>query len=162
MKIVVLADTHIPTHAPGLPAELMEPLRRADGIIHAGDVTNAAVLDELNEYAPVHAVIGNNDGPDVARWGATDELVIDLGDFRVGVVHDSGPRRGRERRLLRRFPDARVIVFGHSHIPMAYEDQGVLLVNPGSPTWKRREPHPTYAILEISESLPTATIVAIL
>jgi putative phosphoesterase len=161
MRIVVLADTHIPTHAPGLPVGLIEPLERADAIIHAGDVTAAGVLDELAGYAPVHAVIGNNDGSDVVTWGASDELVIDLGSMRVGVVHNSGPRRGRERRLRRRFPDARVIVFGHSHIPMAYEAQGVLLVNPGSPTWKRREPHPTYAIVETAASRPIATIVAI-
>jgi putative phosphoesterase len=159
VRTLVLADTHIPGFAKALPDALAPELERADVIVHAGDVDAAPVLDLLARFATVHVALGNNDGDDVIAWGALEELRIDLGGVRVGVVHDSGPRQGRERRLRRRFPDERVIVFGHSHIPMAYEDDGVLFVNPGSPTWKRRQPRPTFAVLTVGRGRPTARIV---
>jgi uncharacterized protein len=158
VRVLVLSDTHVPQFARTLPDALVPELRRADAIVHAGDVNEAWVLEELAVYAPVHAAAGNHDRPDVRSWGALDEVRVTLGEIAVGVVHDSGPRAGRERRLRRRFPDERVIVFGHSHIPMAYEDDGVLFLNPGSPTWKRRQPRPTFAVLEITATGPQATI----
>src|SRR5260370_1320663 len=93
-------------------------LRRADVILHAGDVCTAAVLEELSDYAPVLAVLGNNDGPDVAGWGAPETLQTDLDGLRVAMLHDSGPAPGRLRQLRRRIPGAGPVVFGHSHIPL--------------------------------------------
>ncbi|HEX2031608.1 MAG TPA: metallophosphoesterase family protein [Actinomycetota bacterium] len=147
-RLVVLADTHIPHAAKRLPAGLFPHLRRADAILHAGDVTAPEVLEELAGYAPVWAAIGNNDGADVRRWGGTDEVHVDLG-VPVAMVHDAGRRAGREGRLRRRFPGAGLIVFGHSHVPEVVRTEGAWLLNPGSPTWKRREPAPTFAVVGI-------------
>jgi putative phosphoesterase len=151
VRVVVIADTHIPDFAKALPKALLPALRRADLILHAGDVTSPTVLDELAGYGPVHVALGNGDGADVAAWGARPELTLDLDGMTVAMVHDSGPRTGRERRLARRFPDARLIVFGHSHIPLDFEAGGVRFFNPGSPTWKRRQPASTYGLLMVSD-----------
>ena len=88
--MVALADTHAPRRWKTCPPRVAEQLRRADVILHAGDVCTAAVLDELAQYAPVLAVVGNNDGPDVAAWGATPTLQADLEGLRVAMIHDSG------------------------------------------------------------------------
>ena len=125
-------------------------LRGADVILHAGDVCTAAVLDELAAYAPVHAVRGNNDGPDVAAWGAPDTLQLDLGGLQVAMIHDSGQATGRPARLRRRFPRAQLVVFGHSHIPLDRAESGQRIFNPGSPTDRRRQPHGTLGLLDIA------------
>jgi putative phosphoesterase len=156
---VVISDTHIPDFAEALPAALLPALRRADLILHAGDVTWAKVLDELASYAPVHVAMGNGDREDVAAWGARVEVTLDLDGVPVAMIHDSGPRTGRERRLARRFPDARLVVFGHSHMPVDADADGVRLFNPGSPTWKRRQPAPTYGVLTVSDGRLTTRIV---
>jgi uncharacterized protein len=92
---------------------------------------------------------GNGDGPEVAAWGALDEVRLDVDGTPIAMVHDAGPAKGRPARLRRRFPDARLAVYGHSHIPMHVEHEGLHLVNPGSPTWKRREPLPTFAVVTL-------------
>jgi uncharacterized protein len=97
LRVVALSDTHAPRRWKSCPARVAAELRLADVILHAGDVCTAAVLDELSEYAPVLAVVGNNDGPDVAAWGATPTLEADLGGLRVAMIHDSGPALGRVR-----------------------------------------------------------------
>lgn len=124
-------------------------LESADLILHAGDACTADVLDELSGYAPVRAVIGNNDGPDVAAWGATASLELDLAGVAVAMVHDSGPATGRPARLRRMFPAARVVVFGHSHIPWTHDEAGQLSINPGSPTDRRRQPQGTIGLLRL-------------
>jgi uncharacterized protein len=124
-------------------------LRRADLIMHAGDVCTATVLDELAAYAPVRVVRGNNDGQDVADWGAPDTLEIDIAGLPVAMVHDSGQATGRMARMRRRFPGARLVVFGHSHIPLDQAGDGLRIFNPGSPTDRRRQPHGTLGLLEI-------------
>ena len=106
MKVVVLADTHAPRRWRSCPPRVAAHLRGADLILHAGDVCTADVLDELAAYAPVLAVRGNNDGPDVAAWGAPDTLETDLGGVRLAMVHDSGPAPGQAARLRHRFPGA--------------------------------------------------------
>jgi uncharacterized protein len=149
VRVLVVADTHIPDHARALPDVILTEARRADLILHAGDATRAAVLEDLARSAPVQAAMGNNDHPDVAAWGAKEATELEISGVSVGLIHDSGPARGRARRMRRRFPNADVVIFGHSHIPMdlEFEDDHLRLVNPGSPTWKRRQPYPTYAVV---------------
>ena len=162
MRVVALADTHAPRRWKSCPPLVAGQLRRADVILHAGDVCTAAVLEELADYAPVLAVLGNNDDPDVARWGATETLQTDLDGLRVAMLHDSGPAPGRLRRLRRRFPAAGLVVFGHSHIPLDEAGEGIRIVNPGSPTDRRRQPHGTVAVLRIeSGQLVQAAIVPV-
>lgn len=154
MRVIVVSDTHIPDFAKALPAPLLPALRRADLILHAGDVTSVTVLDELAQHAPVRAVTGNGDDAEaMAAWGASAEARFDVDGVSFGMLHDSGPRPGREARMRRRFPDARVVVYGHSHIPWNAETHGLLLFNPGSPTWKRRQPAPTYGELVVSDGV---------
>jgi uncharacterized protein len=126
-------------------------LRGADLILHAGDVCTAAVLDELAQYAPVTAVVGNNDGPDVAAWGATETASVSAGGLRIVMIHDSGPAAGRVARMRARFPDADLVVFGHSHIPMDVAAGGFRIFNPGSPTDRRRQPHGTLGVLRVGD-----------
>jgi putative phosphoesterase len=137
-------------------------LRQADLILHAGDVCTASVLAELARYAPVTAVVGNNDHPDVAEWGAAETAQLDLDGLRVAMVHDSGPAAGRLARMRRRFPAADLVVFGHSHIPLDESASGLRIFNPGSPTDRRRQPHGTLGVLEIdSGHLASAAIVPV-
>ena len=151
LRVVALADTHAPRRWKSCPPPVAEQLRQADVILHAGDVCIAAVLDELSQYAPVLAVIGNNDGPDVAAWGATPTLQADLDGLRVAMIHDSGPAAGRPQRMRRRFPGAGLVVFGHSHIPLDVSAAGTRIFNPGSPTDRRRQPHGTLGILHVAD-----------
>ena len=123
----------------------------ADAILHAGDVCLAETLDELSEFAPVYAVRGNNDGPDVAAWGAPDTLELTLGGVQIAMVHDSGQAKGRAARLAKAFPAAELVVFGHSHIPWDETQGAQRAVNPGSPTDRRRQPHVTMAELLIAD-----------
>ena len=118
-------------------------LEGVDAILHAGDVCTPDVLYELSVWAPVHAVRGNNDGLDVADWGAPDTLLLDLAGLSVAMIHDSGPAEGRAARLRRMFPDAALVVFGHSHIPLNEIHDSQRLFNPGSPTDRRRQPRGT-------------------
>lgn len=162
MRVVVLSDTHAPRRWKSCPPRVAEHLRDADVILHAGDVCTADVLDELTAYAPVHVVQGNNDGPDVAAWGAPETLEVDLAGVRVGMIHDSGQADGRIARMRRRFPDADLVVFGHSHIPMDRTGDGLRIFNPGSPTDRRRQPHGTIGLLDIEDGrLTRAEIVSV-
>ncbi len=158
MHIVVLADTHLRAGAgvaSRLDAAVVRELGRADVVLHAGDVVAPAVLAELETFAPVLAVLGNNDHGLVDVLPETVE--VELGGVPIAMVHDSGPRDGREARMHRRFPDARLVVFGHSHLP---EDRiGVgrqRLFNPGSPTQRRRAPARTYGVVRVGRGRITA------
>jgi putative phosphoesterase len=153
VRAVVLADTHAPRRWRQCPPGVAEHLRGADLILHAGDVCTAGVLDELAGYAPVRAVRGNNDGPDVAAWGAPETQELNLAGLAVAMVHDSGPAPGRHARLHRRFPAARLVLFGHSHIPLDQDGDGVRIFNPGSPTDRRRQPQGTFGLLHIDDGL---------
>lgn len=147
LRVGVVSDTHAPRFWKGLPERVAEELRGVDLVLHAGDVCVPSVLDELAALAPVHVVLGNNDGADVAAWGAPETLELELAGVRVAMIHDAGAKQGRVRRMRRRFPDADVVVFGHSHIPWDETsedpDDGLRILNPGSPTDKRRQPHGT-------------------
>jgi putative phosphoesterase len=154
----VIADTHIPRRARALPENLLPYLERVDLILHAGDLMEPTLLDVLAAYAPTRAVRGNLDPPEV---DLPEALGFELGGVRVAMVHDSGPRRGRRSRMRRRFPAARVVVFGHSHIPWLDDEEGLLLLNPGSPTDRRRQPNYTFALLRTEEGGVTAEIVVL-
>jgi len=150
MKIVALSDTHAPRRWRSCPPRVAAHLRGADLILHAGDVCTVGVLDELSAFAPVRAVLGNNDGPDVAAWGAPESVQLDLDGLQVAMIHDSGQAAGRIARMRRRFPGAGLVVFGHSHIPLDQSGGGLRIFNPGSPTDRRRQPHGTIGLLTIS------------
>ena len=158
---LILSDTHVPDFRRELPEALHAHLERCDLILHAGDVTRADVLEQLRGFAPVVAVTGNLDGPDVVAWGAAEAATTEVNGVTVGMVHDAGRAAGREDRLQRRFPGAELIVFGHSHIPGIRRANGVTFVNPGSPTWKRREPHPTIAIARVDPPRLRVELVAL-
>ena len=158
MLAVVIADTHIPRRAKKLPDALIPHLKRADLILHAGDLMDLALLDELAAYAPVKAVRGNLD-PAYASLPETVEF--DLGGIPVAMIHDSGPKKGRRTRMRRRFPEARVVIFGHSHIPWLEDEDGLMLLNPGSPTDKRRQPEHTFALLRVKRGEARAEIVVL-
>jgi putative phosphoesterase len=149
MRIAVLADTHAPRHWKRCPPGVAKRLEGVDLILHAGDVCRAYVLDELVAFAPVRAVLGNNDTADVAEWGAPETLRLDLDGLRVGVVHDAGPAAGRLRRMRRRFPAVELVVFGHSHLPLDLADGELRIFNPGSPTDRRRRPSGTVGLLRV-------------
>jgi putative phosphoesterase len=158
VRVVVMADTHVRSTGelvPLLPAAMYPQLRRADVILHAGDVVTAELLTELETFAPIHAVLGNNDHDLVDRLPETVE--IELEGVPVAMIHDSGARDGREARMQRRFPDARLVVYAHSHLP---EDRiGIgrqRLFNPGSPTQRRRAPERTYGVVMLARGRITA------
>lgn len=148
IRAVVLADTHIGPSRPGrrLPDAVYALLEQADVVLHAGDVTAPELLHELAGFAPVHAVLGNND----VELRLPEQLELELDGVRVAMLHDSGPSAGRADRLRRRFPVADVVVFGHSHLPWrVLEERGQLHFNPGSPTERRRAPSRTAGWLEL-------------
>lgn len=156
---VILADTHIPRRARTLPEGLVAYLERADLVLHAGDLIGSSVLEELSAYnAPAHAVRGNVDMPGL---DLPEALQLNFGGAKIAMVHDSGRKEGRRKRLGKRFPEARVVVFGHSHIPLLEDENGLLLLNPGSPTDKRRQPEHTFALLRSEEGDVRAEIIAL-
>ncbi len=158
----MLSDTHAPRRWKACPAEVAAHLRAADLILHAGDVCTGEVLQELAQFAPVRAVLGNNDGPDVAAWGAEPTLQLNLGGVAVAMIHDSGQASGRLARMRRLFPAADLVVFGHSHIPLDQTDAGLRIFNPGSPTDRRRQPQGTLGVLTIeSGRLIEARLIAV-
>ncbi|MBB5160031.1 metallophosphoesterase family protein [Saccharopolyspora phatthalungensis] len=151
MHLLLIADTHLPKRAKTLPAEVWDAVTTADVVIHAGDWVDAALLDELEgRSARLVGVYGNNDGPEL-RNRLPEIARVELGGVRLAVIHETGSARGREARCDRWFPDTDVLVFGHSHIPWDTTTAGGLrLLNPGSPTDRRRQPHCTYQTAEIS------------
>ena len=151
MRVAVLSDTHSPRFWKGCPPAVAAHLDGVDLILHAGDVCTADVLDELSAYAPVRVVLGNNDGADVADWGARETWEGEIGGLNVAMIHDSGPATGRVARMRRRFPHADLVVFGHSHIPLDRAEDGLRIFNPGSPTDKRRQPYRTLGELTITD-----------
>lgn len=147
MRAVLLADTHLRDGSGRrLDDIVLDAVRAADVVLHAGDVVGAELLAELGALAPVHAVRGNND---VALHDLPDTVEVDLDGVRVSMVHDAGARAGRARRLARWFPGADLVVFGHSHLPEDLaEPDTPRIFNPGSPTQRRRAPTRTFGVLE--------------
>ena len=150
-RVLAISDTHTTAARAGALIERLRPLlERADVIVHAGDITDTAVIDRLAELGPVHAVLGNNDlGADLP-----ERLVVTIDGCEVAMVHDSGQATGRAARLRRWFPSADVVVFGHSHLPWNETDVDARghaqhHVNPGSATQRRRAPACTVAWIEL-------------
>jgi uncharacterized protein len=144
-SLLVIADTHLPRRAKALPEPVWREVERVDVVVHAGDWVEPPLLDELEQRARrVVGVWGNNDG-DELRARLPEVARIELDGVRIAVVHETGAATGRERRMTAAFPDVDVLLFGHSHIPWdTTADGGLRLLNPGSPTDRRRQPHATY------------------
>ncbi|CAJ1586704.1 metallophosphoesterase [[Mycobacterium] wendilense] len=145
MRLLLLSDTHVPTRAKDLPAQVWDEVARADVVIHAGDWMAVTLLDALADRAAcLIACWGNNDGADV-RARLPERADATLARLRFTVTHETGAAAGREARMSRLYPDTDVLVFGHSHIPWdTTSATGLRLLNPGSPTDRRRQPHCTY------------------
>ncbi|WP_344097064.1 YfcE family phosphodiesterase [Microbacterium deminutum] len=139
-RLLLISDTHIPGRARRLPDAVLKAADMADLVIHAGDWVAASVLDELEQHADVLGVWGNNDGADLrGRLPEVARRVID--GVRFAVVHETGQASGREMRMDAAYPDVDALVFGHSHIPWdTVTPRGMRLLNPGSPTDRRRQP----------------------
>jgi len=150
VRLLVLADTHLPKRAKRLPDAVLAALEETDGVIHAGDWVDEATLDLLRSRSPlVIGVAGNNDGEALHRR-LPEVATATLDGVRLAVVHETGASVGRERRMDERFPDTDVLVFGHSHIPWdSTTPAGLRLLNPGSPTDRRRQPRCTYGVLAL-------------
>jgi putative phosphoesterase len=155
MRIGVISDTHMPVRARALPEECRARLAHADVIVHAGDHSDADSLRALRALGPpVVAVHGNVDGEDL-RLALPETARFRAGDRIVAVVHDAGPAPGRLARMRRRFPDADLVVFGHSHVPLVERaPDGFAILNPGSPTDRRRQPRHTIAEVVVAPGRP--------
>jgi uncharacterized protein len=150
VRVLLLADTHVPKRARDLPDEVWRAVDEADVVVHAGDWVEPALLDELEARSRrLVAVYGNNDGPEL-RNRLREVARTRIGGLRFGVIHETGPAPGREARCDERFADLDVLVFGHSHIPWdTRTPRGLRLLNPGSPTDRRRQPFCTYMTLAV-------------
>ena len=150
-QLLLIADTHVPKRARDLPAELWAAVEAADVVVHAGDWVDVRLLDELeNRSARLVACYGNNDGPELRN---RLPLVgrAEVAGLRLAVVHETGDAKGREARCDEQYDDVDVLVFGHSHIPWdTVTPAGLRLLNPGSPTDRRRQPHCTYLTATVS------------
>jgi putative phosphoesterase len=145
MRLLLLADTHVPKRARDLPEVVWREVERADVVVHAGDWVDVSLLDALESRSRrLVGVHGNND-QGVLRERLPEVARVELDGLRLGVVHETGQARGREERCAAAYPDLDVLVFGHSHIPWdSTTATGLRLLNPGSPTDRRRQPHATY------------------
>ena len=147
--VAVIGDTHLPRGSRALPEECLSRLRAADLILHTGDHSTVASLEELRALGPpVEAVLGNADEP-ALRELLPKDIVVEVEGTRIGMTHIPGPRVGREERLRLRFPRCDAVVYGHTHVPQVERHEGVWILNPGSPTERRRSPGWTMLELRI-------------
>lgn len=160
-RIGVISDTHLPSRGPRIPDAALRYFEDVELIIHAGDHSTRAALDQLAAYAPVEAVQGNVEQADIqALLPIKREIVV--GGCAIGVVHILGDRDHYVRNARREFPTARCVIFGHSHIPYLDDTNGLLLLNPGSATDRRRQPHCSIALLTIADGVPHGEIIPLL
>jgi putative phosphoesterase len=152
MKLLLISDTHLPGRARVLPEQVWREVEAADVVVHAGDWVDVTLLDELETRGNrLIGVYGNNDGPPL-RARLPEIARAELDGLRLAVIHETGAKQGREQRCDAQFPDTDVLVFGHSHIPWdTTTPAGLRLLNPGSPTDRRRQPHCTYQTARISD-----------
>jgi putative phosphoesterase len=159
-RIGVISDTHLPRKAARIPDAALRHFEDVRLILHAGDLSIRAALDQLEAYAPVEAVQGNVEDDDIIR-ALPIKRQITVGGVLIGMVHILGDRTSRREAALREFPGARVVIYGHSHTPFVEDRDGVLLLNPGSATDRRTQPHCTIALLTITDGHPSAAIIAL-
>ena len=146
MLIAIVSDTHLPRGERAIPARCVELMGSADLIVHAGDFVAPDVLDRIERLGPpVTGVHGNMDAAEL-RHRLPAQATVDVAGASIAVVHDAGPASGRLARLRRRFPAVDAVVFGHSHMPLLEQGDGFQIVNPGSPTERRRAPSHTMAL----------------
>lgn len=159
MRLLLLADTHIPHRARDLPAQVWEEVATADVVIHAGDWVAPELLDKLAARSGrLVACWGNNDGP-ALRARLPERADVTLAGLRFTVVHETGAAAGREARMSRLYPDSEVLVFGHSHIPWDTKTKtGLRLLNPGSPTDRRRQPFCSYMTASVDNGALTDVV----
>jgi putative phosphoesterase len=150
VRLLLLADTHVPRRAKVLPARVWDEIDRADAVVHAGDWVDAALVQQIEARARLIGCYGNNDGPDV-RARLPEVARAELDGVRLAVVHETGPSTGRDARMAALYPDVDLLVFGHIHIPWdATASTGLRVLNPGSPTDRRRQPFCTYMTVELA------------
>lgn len=157
MKVGIISDTHVPTSVPALPPAVFELFQDVDLILHAGDIVERSVLEELGTLAPVEAVAGNMDGAEIQAM-LPQKKVMSLGKFTVGLIHGKYKIDVQREMIRKEFGDIDLIVYGHSHAPYWGEENGIHFLNPGSPTDKRYAPYNSVAILEVGEQLKAEII----
>jgi uncharacterized protein len=163
MLIAVISDTHMPRGVRRLPDACIERIRAADLLLHAGDFSTHEVLRELEAIGPpVTGVHGNVDSADLRRL-LPEERIVEVDGARIGLLHDAGPRKGRLERMRRRFGDrAQVVVFGHSHLPLHEQaSDGFQILNPGSPTERRRAPAYTMGLIHVRDAAARCEILGV-
>lgn len=150
MRLLLISDTHLPQRAKDLPQQVWAAVESSDVVVHAGDWVDEGLLDRLEARSRrLVGVWGNNDGPGL-RQRLPEVARVEVDGLRVAVVHETGPATGREQRCAEAYRDTDVLVFGHSHIPWDTTTPGGLrLLNPGSPTDRRRQPVATYLTLTL-------------
>ena len=155
VTIAVISDTHFPRRGPSLPGAVLERLRVADLIVHAGDWSDMATVRMVRAIGPPLVTVQGNVEEPAVRAALPRTAEAEIAGLRIGVVHDGGQAAGRLERLRRRFPSADLVVFGHSHIPL-YDvaADGFMILNPGSPTDRRRQPRHTMAEIAVSAGGP--------
>lgn len=151
-QLLLLADTHLPQRAKDLPAQVWDVVDAVDVVMHAGDWVEVDLLDALERRARrLVACYGNNDGP-ALRARLPEVARTEIEGLPFAVVHETGAAKGREARCERAYPDVDVLVFGHSHIPWdTTTPRGLRLLNPGSPTDRRRQPQCTYMTARVAD-----------
>lgn len=152
MKIGVVSDTHIPVNSCELPPELISALKDCDLIVHAGDLVDLCVIEELQKISKVEAVSGNMDLPK-AQAALEKKKILDVGGKKIGLMHGYGNPDGLISVLKKEFFDQKpdIIVFGHSHVPLNEVIDGALFFNPGSATDTVFAPYRSYGIINIEK-----------
>jgi len=159
MKVGIISDTHVPGASSSMPNSVFEVFKDVDLILHAGDIVDQSVLDELRAIAPVEAVAGNMDGPDLQNR-LPRKKILTIGKFTVGLIHGKFRIAEQKEMIRKEFDDVDLIVYGHSHMPFWGKVGDTLFLNPGSPTDNRHAPYHSVAILMVGDAL-TAEIVRV-
>lgn len=150
MRIGIIGDTHLKKHCSKLKTFLVENMRDIDMIIHVGDFTSPDVIEILKSHCRFEGVYGNNDGTSI-KEKVPDKIILSIEGYRIGVYHGHGDKKQTLDNVMKVFKDEKlnIIIFGHSHKPAIFTKGNTLFLNPGSITYKRRDPWFTYIILEL-------------
>jgi putative phosphoesterase len=160
MRILVISDTHIPRTTHDLPKEVYDEIGNVDKILHAGDFVEKELLLKLRELKDTRAVYGNMDSLKVRDLLKPKE-VVEVEKCRIGLIHGHGAPSELIATVRKEFGRVDAIVFGHSHNPTVVVKDGVLFMNPGSPTDQVFAPYNSYGILEVENGKVKGKIVKI-